>query len=107
MLFETVWPQFMGEVVEMGPAVQGLQQGDRVVVSFDICCARCSYCKQGGSSMHPTPYASVQSCSSRAFSILRSAFWASIHCKPELCDIALVVQAFSLSVQQPMPALTR
>lgn len=39
--------EFMGEVVEMGPAVQGLQIGDRVVVPFAISCGSCHFCKRG------------------------------------------------------------
>ncbi len=36
--------EFMGEVVEVGPGVQNLKQGDRVVVPFPIACGRCHYC---------------------------------------------------------------
>jgi threonine dehydrogenase-like Zn-dependent dehydrogenase len=38
--------EFMGEVVEVGPAVQNLKPGDRVVVPFAIACGNCWYCKQ-------------------------------------------------------------
>jgi len=30
--------EFMGKVLEMGPAVKGLQKGQRVVASFQIAC---------------------------------------------------------------------
>lgn len=36
--------EFMGEVVEVGPAVPNLRPGDRVVVPFDIACGRCNAC---------------------------------------------------------------
>jgi len=37
----------MGIVEEVGPAVQGLTKGDRVVVSFDLACSHCNSCKRG------------------------------------------------------------
>ncbi len=37
--------EFMGEVVEVGPKVQNLKPGDRVVVPFTIACGNCYYCK--------------------------------------------------------------
>jgi threonine dehydrogenase-like Zn-dependent dehydrogenase len=36
--------EFMGEVVEVGPACRGLRPGDRVVVPFTIACGRCWFC---------------------------------------------------------------
>jgi threonine dehydrogenase-like Zn-dependent dehydrogenase len=39
--------EFMGEVVEVGPAVRNLKVGDRVVVPFPISCGVCSNCKRG------------------------------------------------------------
>lgn len=41
--------EFMGEVVEVGPAVdrEKLKPGDRVVVPFTIACGRCFSCEQG------------------------------------------------------------
>jgi len=36
--------EFMGEVVEVGPAVKKLRVGDRVVVPFTIACGGCSHC---------------------------------------------------------------
>src|SRR5512140_2232198 len=38
--------EFMGEVVELGPAVTNLKVGDRVVVPFPIACGRCEMCKR-------------------------------------------------------------
>lgn len=38
--------EFMGEVVEIGPAVETLQVGDRVVVPFTIACGNCFFCKK-------------------------------------------------------------
>ena len=39
--------EFMGEVVELGPAVTNLQIGDRVVVPFPIACGACWSCTAG------------------------------------------------------------
>jgi threonine dehydrogenase-like Zn-dependent dehydrogenase len=36
--------EFMGEVVEVGPAVKKLKVGDRVVVPFPIACGACAMC---------------------------------------------------------------
>ena len=36
--------EFMGRIVETGPAVKNLQRGDRVVVPFPIACGSCFYC---------------------------------------------------------------
>jgi threonine dehydrogenase-like Zn-dependent dehydrogenase len=36
--------EFMGRVVETGPAVKNLQRGDRVIVPFPIACGNCFYC---------------------------------------------------------------
>src|SRR4029079_15290408 len=36
--------EFMGEVVEVGPAVKKLAVGDRVVVPFPIACGVCAMC---------------------------------------------------------------
>jgi threonine dehydrogenase-like Zn-dependent dehydrogenase len=38
--------EFMGEVVELGPDVQNLKVGDRVVVPFPIACGSCWHCSQ-------------------------------------------------------------
>ncbi len=39
--------EFMGEVVEVGPAVHNLRVGDRVVVPFPIACGSCNSCVAG------------------------------------------------------------
>ena len=38
--------EFMGEVVEVGPATSRLRVGDRVVVPFTIACGQCYFCKE-------------------------------------------------------------
>jgi threonine dehydrogenase-like Zn-dependent dehydrogenase len=38
--------EFIGEVVDIGPAVQKLKVGDHVLVPFNIACGKCSFCKQ-------------------------------------------------------------
>jgi threonine dehydrogenase-like Zn-dependent dehydrogenase len=38
--------EFMGEVVEVGPAVKKLKLGDRVVVPFPIACGACTMCER-------------------------------------------------------------
>ncbi|EMD42179.1 hypothetical protein CERSUDRAFT_110723 [Gelatoporia subvermispora B] len=38
--------EFMGVVDKVGPNVNNLQVGQRVVASFQIACGECSYCKQ-------------------------------------------------------------
>jgi threonine dehydrogenase-like Zn-dependent dehydrogenase len=38
--------EFMGEVVEVGSAVNNLKTGDRVVVPFPIACGRCFMCQE-------------------------------------------------------------
>src|ERR1700716_3003832 len=37
----------MGEVVELGSAIQNLKIGDRAVVPFTISCGTCFFCKKG------------------------------------------------------------
>ena len=39
--------EFMGEIVEVGPAVKNLHGGDRVVVPFPISCGACAQCRRG------------------------------------------------------------
>jgi threonine dehydrogenase-like Zn-dependent dehydrogenase len=39
--------EFMGEVVDVGPAVTKLKVGDRVVVPFPIACGNCNACAEG------------------------------------------------------------
>lgn len=44
--------EFMGEVVEVGPAAgSALKPGDRVVVPFAIACGACWYCREGLTSL--------------------------------------------------------
>jgi threonine dehydrogenase-like Zn-dependent dehydrogenase len=38
--------EFMGEVVEVGPAVKRLGVGDRIVVPFPIACGECEMCRR-------------------------------------------------------------
>jgi len=38
--------EFMGEVVEVGPGVDNLEVGDRVVVPFPIACGDCAQCER-------------------------------------------------------------
>ena len=38
--------EFMGEVIELGPGVQNLKVGDRVVVPFTIACGGCFFCNK-------------------------------------------------------------
>jgi S-(hydroxymethyl)glutathione dehydrogenase/alcohol dehydrogenase len=47
---EVLGHEFMGIVVETGPAVKHLKKGDRVVVPFTIACGQCFFCQQG---FHP------------------------------------------------------
>src|SRR5438874_5351536 len=37
--------EFMGEVVEVGPAVKKLKVGDRIVNPFPIACGGCFFCQ--------------------------------------------------------------
>lgn len=39
--------EFVGVVHEVGPAVQDLQVGDRVMVPFNVFCGRCWFCSRG------------------------------------------------------------
>src|SRR5690606_37670393 len=38
--------EFMGEVVEVGPKVENLKVGDRVVIPFTIACGNCFFCQK-------------------------------------------------------------
>jgi threonine dehydrogenase-like Zn-dependent dehydrogenase len=38
--------EFMGEVVEVGPDVNNIKRGDRVVVPFPIACGHCNMCEK-------------------------------------------------------------
>jgi len=59
--------EFCGIVDDMGPEVQGLQKGQRVVASFQIACGKCKMCQQklssqcletNSSSLHNAMYGS-------------------------------------------------
>jgi threonine dehydrogenase-like Zn-dependent dehydrogenase len=45
---DIVGHEFMGEVIEVGPGIQGdkLKVGDKVVVPFTIACGRCFFCQK-------------------------------------------------------------
>lgn len=43
---DIVGHEFMGEVVEVGPAIKNLALGDRIVVPFPISCGSCHFCQQ-------------------------------------------------------------
>jgi len=47
---EVLGHEFMGNVVETGPAVTKVKKGERVVVPFTIACGQCFFCAQG---FHP------------------------------------------------------
>lgn len=42
---DVIGHEFMGEVVELGPAVKKVSKGQRVVVPSFICCGECFYCR--------------------------------------------------------------
>ncbi len=42
---DVVGHEFMGEIVDVGPAVKNLKVGDRVVVPFPIACGNCLMCQ--------------------------------------------------------------
>ena len=44
---ETFGHEFVGVVEEVGPEVQRLKVGDKVLVPFNIACGKCIFCKQG------------------------------------------------------------
>lgn len=43
--------EVVGEVVEVGPGVQGFAPGDRVVAAHHVPCGACHYCRRGSASM--------------------------------------------------------
>jgi threonine dehydrogenase-like Zn-dependent dehydrogenase len=44
---DVIGHEFMGEVTDVGPDVESLRPGDRVVVPFPIACGGCSQCRAG------------------------------------------------------------
>ena len=44
----------IGEIVELGEAVQGLEVGDRVAIAFQVSCGRCGPCDRGRSALCDT-----------------------------------------------------
>jgi threonine dehydrogenase-like Zn-dependent dehydrogenase len=54
--------EFMGEVMEVGPAVRNVKAGDRVVVPSFICCGACWYCRNQLFSLcdNTNPHAELQ-----------------------------------------------
>ena len=44
---ESIGHEAVGVVVSVGPAVRVVRPGDRVVVSFQIACGRCWFCRRG------------------------------------------------------------
>lgn len=55
--------EFAGVVEEVGPSVQSLSRGDRVVVPFNISCGTCFFCSRGltGNCENTNPNASIAS----------------------------------------------
>ncbi len=55
--------EFAGIVEEVGPSVQSLRRGDRIVVPFNISCGTCFFCSRGltGNCENTNPNASVAS----------------------------------------------
>jgi S-(hydroxymethyl)glutathione dehydrogenase/alcohol dehydrogenase len=39
--------EFIGQVIDVGPSVENLQRGDRVMVPFNIYCGTCFFCARG------------------------------------------------------------
>ncbi|MBC7083354.1 MAG: alcohol dehydrogenase catalytic domain-containing protein [Firmicutes bacterium] len=39
--------EYVGTVLKTGPVVEGLQEGDRVVIDPNLTCGRCRYCRMG------------------------------------------------------------
>jgi threonine dehydrogenase-like Zn-dependent dehydrogenase len=48
---DTIGHEAVGVVEETGSGVQRIKAGDRVVLSFDVACGRCWYCRRGQTSL--------------------------------------------------------
>lgn len=59
---DVIGHEFMGEVVEVGPAVSRITRGDRVVVPSFIVCGNCAYCRDELYSLcdNTNPHAELQ-----------------------------------------------
>jgi threonine dehydrogenase-like Zn-dependent dehydrogenase len=59
---DVIGHEFMGEVVEVGPAVSRIKPGDRVVVPSFVVCGSCAYCKDELYSLcdNTNPHAELQ-----------------------------------------------
>lgn len=44
---QTFGHEFIGVVQEVGPAVDNLRAGDKVLVPFNVCCGTCYFCSRG------------------------------------------------------------
>ena len=58
---ETFGHEFIGIVEEVGPGVDNLKRGDKVLVPFNVCCGFCYWCSRGlyGNCHNTNPYATA------------------------------------------------
>ncbi|MDQ3281655.1 MAG: glutathione-dependent formaldehyde dehydrogenase [Acidobacteriota bacterium] len=58
---QTFGHEFIGIVEEVGPAVEKLKVGDKVLVPFNVCCGTCYFCSRGlyGNCHNVNPYATA------------------------------------------------
>jgi threonine dehydrogenase-like Zn-dependent dehydrogenase len=58
---QTFGHEFVGIVEEVGPAVDNLKAGDKVLVPFNVCCGTCYFCSRGlyGNCHNTNPYATA------------------------------------------------
>ncbi len=70
--------EFMGEVVETGKGVTGLQKGQRVVVPFVIACGSCYHCSKLQYSSCDTPIRPTRRTSRKRCSVTRRAGCSAI-----------------------------
>ena len=58
---QTFGHEFIGIVEEVGPEVQNLKAGDKVLVPFNVCCGTCYFCSRGlyGNCHNTNPYATA------------------------------------------------